>query len=370
LKRLLAHFKQAGSKMNFKTPVLVIGFNRPDLLSHVLNDNNLLDRKVYISIDGPRDSTEETSVNECVEKAERFKLRHLNTRIRTSQSNLGCKLGVSAAIDWVFNYENEAIILEDDVVPNDFFYVFMDKMLHKHRENHDIWQVSGHCALPSELESMNIYLSQFPQIWGWATWKSRWEKYDRNLESWSGTFLLNSGANLLVNKSTALSEYWAMRLNECKSGFDTWDYQWVYSMWVNSAWALSPGRSLCANQGFDERATHTKNADFKHRDRSIASTAHVDLTQKPEFNSQLEEVVSYISYGIMPSKDNIHYRSIRKAALKDQLLRIASLRNPILIAKKIFWTTFYVLRIDRILNALGIWRWLRKINGLLFKPRH
>jgi hypothetical protein len=356
--------------MNFGAPVLVIGFNRPDLLSQVLSDENLLTRKVFISIDGPRNSKEATIVDECVALANAFKSSHPKTFVRTSERNLGCKLGVRAAIDWVFLSESEAIILEDDVVPTDFFYTFMDEMLESNRDNHNIWQVSGHCALPEYLESSKIYLSEFPQIWGWATWKSRWQKYDHDLDSWDGALPNYPIRNLLVNRSIPLAEYWIQRLNECKAGFDTWDYQWVYSMWANSALAISPGLNLCANQGFDERATHTKSSDHKQRDRSVSSAAHLDLTQIPEFDSQLDEVVSYVSYGVGLSKTNVHYNRIQKMARIERLRRLFISRSPSYIFKKVFWSLWNSLQIYSILNALGVWGFLARAKKLFIKPRH
>lgn len=357
--------------MTTTNPILVIGFNRPDLLSQVLSDKNFLNRRVYISIDGPRNSKETSLVHECIEIANKFMARHPDSFLQTSKGNLGCKKGVSTAIDWVFKQENQVIILEDDVVPNDFFYVFMDEMLKKHKENYDIWQISGHCALPVDLESTKIYLSQFPQIWGWATWKSRWEKFDRNLENWAGTFLFDSAPYLLVQKSADLGKYWTDRLNECKSGFDTWDYQWTYSMWANSAWAISPGQSLCANQGFDQRATHTKSTDHKKRDRPIKTAAQVDLTLDPDIDTQLEEVISYISYGIAVPKDNVYYKYIKKAIRKELLRRITTNRKLIpLTIKKLFWISWDLLQIFKVLNALGLWKLLIQFKKLFIKPRH
>lgn len=356
--------------MSTNAAVLVIGFNRPDLLSQVLRDKNLITRRVFISIDGPRNSAEAAAVHECVAIAHMFNSTHPDSFVRTSDKNLGCKLGVSGAIDWVFQTEDEVIILEDDVVPNDFFYVFMDEMLEANRENHRIWQVGGHCALPGHLESNKIHLSQFPQIWGWATWKNRWQKYDQSLESWTGSFPMNSATNLLVNGSRPLNQYWTQRLNECRAGFDTWDYQWVYSMWANSALSISPGRNLCANQGFDERATHTKSADYKQRDRSVSAAAHVDLTQIPEFDSYLDEVVSYVSYGVGLSKDNVYRKRIQKIERRVRLRQIFESRSLSLLFKKAFWLSWNSFQIFRILNALGIGELLVRTKKLVMKPRH
>jgi hypothetical protein len=39
---------------------------------------------------------------------------------------------------------------------------------------------------------------------------------------------------------------------------DTWDYQWVFSIWANSGLSIVPKRNLVLNIGFHEAATHTK----------------------------------------------------------------------------------------------------------------
>jgi hypothetical protein len=169
-----------------KNSVLIIGFNRPDLLGKLLENKNLCDRTIYISIDGPRTLEEAVSVNMCVVLAKEFSTQNANVRLQFSEKNRGCKQGVSSAIDWAFESENALIILEDDIVPSDKFFEFVDHELFIHKDNLEIWQVNGHSALPQFAEFPGTFLSIYPQIWGWATWKSRWVKYDRNLDSWEG----------------------------------------------------------------------------------------------------------------------------------------------------------------------------------------
>jgi GT2 family glycosyltransferase len=112
---------------SLKTPVVIIGFNRPDLLSSVLSNRNLADRRVYISIDGPRIEEEANVVQESIKVASAYLEIHPAGKLQFSSINLGCRRGVTAAIDWAFSFEESLIILEDDIVPSDFFFYFINE---------------------------------------------------------------------------------------------------------------------------------------------------------------------------------------------------------------------------------------------------
>ena len=42
-----------------------------------------------------------------------------------------------------------------------------------------------------------------------------------------------------------------------RRGLDTWDYQWVFCRWVNSALTIVPCVNMIQNIGFGPNATHT-----------------------------------------------------------------------------------------------------------------
>ena len=64
-------------------------------------------------------------------------------------TNLGCGLAVSTAIDWFFSYEEEGIILEDDCLPSDSFFHFCDFMLDYHRNDQNIFLIGGYNKMQS-----------------------------------------------------------------------------------------------------------------------------------------------------------------------------------------------------------------------------
>jgi hypothetical protein len=51
---------------------------------------------------------------------------------------------------------------------------------------------------------------------------------------------------------------------------DTWDYQWVFTILINSGLGITPNNNLISNIGFNEDATHTKdmNSSSSNRQRT------------------------------------------------------------------------------------------------------
>lgn len=239
-------------------PVLVIGFNRPDFLEKTLQGLLFLDRKIYISIDGPRNSHDENKVKKTIEIAEEFsKLNDTETKIRVNRSNLGCRLGVQAAIDWFFEFEVSGIILEDDIDFDIKFLDFCDANLKIYEKENRIFTISGNNFV-SEIVTKTLVLSRIPHVWGWATWKSRWEMYDREINNWNPNVwpAWFQELELPIRYKKILSGYF-FSISEFKT--DTWDYQLIYTSLKNNLVNIHPKFNMNSNIGFNLSATHTKN---------------------------------------------------------------------------------------------------------------
>src|SRR5690606_32538012 len=99
--------------------------------------------------------------------------------------NVGCKLGVSGAIDWFFEQEEMGIILEDDCLPDVSFFSYCQDLLVRYRDDHRVMVVSGSNYHPGKtFGKSSYYFSQYPHIWGWASWRRAWEKYDLEMGSY------------------------------------------------------------------------------------------------------------------------------------------------------------------------------------------
>ena len=181
-----------------------------------------------------------------------------------SEINLGCGERVISGLNWAFSLVEEAIILEDDCLPDLSFFPFCQELLERYRGDGRVAYISGSNLLgwygkPAD----SYYFSRIGGIWGWATWRSEWQRYDRHLSDWPE-----------IRKRQILEEvfdepkavvFWTQIFDVMyeNTGPDTWDYQWVYTQLKNNGLAIVPGVNLIANIGFGEGATHTTEEDSR-----------------------------------------------------------------------------------------------------------
>lgn len=240
-------------------PVLIITFNRPELFRDLLQKvMRYQSGQIYIALDGPRANNEA----DAKARAEILKvIKSYETRIPLQvliqERNLGCKLGVSTAISWFFSQEDSGIILEDDCEPNEDFFEFCSTMLREFAANREILSIGGYRAsiFPSFRGSATF--SRYPQVWGWATWKDRWNLYDVNLSGAETQELARILAqDLGINRWAA--QYWTRRFQSVRAGkIDTWDYQLTYQSLMGKHLNVLPPKNLIRNRGFDQRSMHT-----------------------------------------------------------------------------------------------------------------
>jgi hypothetical protein len=284
-----------------ETAILIIGFNRPRLLKKLLSTVPLSNtRKIYISIDGPRTPIEAIKVNQVRAVVEVFvrKNPRMQIKYRFSEQNLGCKLGVRSAIDWAFDNEDSLIILEDDVVVSSEFFTYMDYFLYHFESDLQIWHINGFSPLLPPYKHQISYLTKFAHVWGWATWKNRWLHYDRDLLAYQpGKLFLAESLTINPLSEEALS-FFEKNLIACKNGFDTWDFQWQFSMWIKGGFAISPGERLSGNSGFGPTASHTKFAGFQGLNLPPAKKIsgqyrNVDVSKQSDLLEHLHEAIIF-----------------------------------------------------------------------------
>ena len=283
-----------------KTAVALIIFNRPDTTERVfLEIAKVRPPKLLVIADGPRSDRlgERERCNAARAIIDRVDWP-CDVLTNYSEVNLGCKDRVSSGIDWVFSQVEEAIILEDDCLPNVSFFQFCEEMLDRHRHDERIGMISGTNFLDNSIEiDESYYFSKYMTIWGWATWRRAWKSYDVNIEFWpklrSDRFL----DSRIILKTER--EYWYRVFERVYDGIiDTWDYQWVLSNWAQSRLSVVPHVNLISNIGFRADATHTaslsihsdiKNEQIifplKHPDHVFANSKADVFSARAQFTS-------------------------------------------------------------------------------------
>jgi hypothetical protein len=240
------------------TPVLLIGFNRPDLTRKVLNQISLVQPKeLFFAVDGPRRKSDRAHV---IAVRKTIKLIDWPCTVKTnfSPKNYGCKLGPVRAMNWFFSQVNQGIILEDDVFPDKSFFWFCEELLKKYQNNYQIGSISGNNFSPISDRHSSYTFSRYTQTWGWATWRRAWQKYDINILGWPEKRKSSWLRSIL--KSPLNVMYWKLVYDSVYSGdlSTVWDYQWTYACWNNKLLTVIPNQNLAINIGIGiPGATHT-----------------------------------------------------------------------------------------------------------------
>jgi hypothetical protein len=237
--------------MRLKTPVLLLIFNRPEQTLKVVEQIRLQQpTQLFIAADGPR-SGKPGEAAQC-EETKQAVLQQIDwdcdVKTLFRINNQGCGKAVSNAIDWFFEQVEEGIILEDDCVPDPTFFSFCTDMLEYYRNDEKIMHISGTNYQMGHIRGDgSYYFSRYAHIWGWASWRRAWKKYDYTLEKYKS--LPQEGLNKRLR--TDLQHIYDKKI-------DTWDIQWFMTVWFNKARTVIPNTNLIRNIGYGKQATHTK----------------------------------------------------------------------------------------------------------------
>lgn len=247
--------------MALETPVLLVGFNRPDdmadLISHLRPH---APSRLYVAVDGPRPHVKgEAELVAQTQDTQRLVDWDCEVQTLFREENLGCGRGVSGAISWFFEHEEAGIILEDDIRPDASFFPFVTELLERYADDPRVWAVSGCNFVPPEYHTGNASyrFSTMPHIWGWATWRRTWEKYRWDIPNWSRD-LPPRELWRAVDRSPATYLYWAGMFSlMAKHRVDTWDFQLVAAAMANGGLTATANTNLTENVGFSGDSTHT-----------------------------------------------------------------------------------------------------------------
>lgn len=249
------------STPSLNTAVLFIVFNRPSNTTRVFEAiRNARPLHLYITSDGPRVGNKDD-----IEKVAKVRQIVSNVdwpcevKFMFHNENLGCQFGPKSGIDWLFQNEEQGIILEDDCLPNLSFFLFCEEMLTRYKTNNSIMSITG-TNITSGIEFEHDYfISHYALMWGWATWRRAWSRYDSSLSEWENLKKTGWLRNMPIG-SIPFQKSWTNTFDLTKklgNKATWWDYQWIYSCWLNNGMTIAPASNLIRNIGHSIDATHT-----------------------------------------------------------------------------------------------------------------
>jgi hypothetical protein len=261
---------------NIDIAILLIAFNRPDAARKVLECIRFArPTRLYIAADGPRINDDDDVIACQLVRALKDEIDwDCSVKTLYSTTNLGCKNGVVAAIDWFFEHEEEGIILEDDILPCQAFFSYCHIMLEKYRLSTNIKAILGFNYFGQGVKSNSYFFYEGFYPWGWATWRRSWLEYSaENFDT--EIFKVLKGQSVAHRN---LYNSLELNLSLIKAGIlDTWDYQFMYMLVKTRGLVIAPHANLTKNIGVNGAHSFNHMLNFDYGLLDIDNIQHPQL---------------------------------------------------------------------------------------------
>lgn len=308
----------------FNTPILFLIFNRPDTTQVVFNAIKKIKPKyLFIAADGPR-SGNESDKEKCKEARNIIKQIDWDCEVKTlfKDENLGCGKAESKAMNWFFENVEEGIILEDDCLPTDSFFMFCQLMLEKYRNNNHVGSISGTNYLFGYHDyEYSYYFSKHAYFWGWATWRRVWNLYNFNDSIFPNKFYLRK----YFNNSLSYDYYLDMFENFKYNNIDTWDVQMNATLITNKLYQIIPISNQISNIGINGT----------HNSKHISSSIKMSIKNIDFKNMKYHSDLLYDKNLDLISINNIVYKVNNDSKIKILIRKIIGRKN-INLLKRIY----------------------------------
>ena len=235
-----------------ETPVLFITFARPDYARQTWEGIKAAKPKTlyFYSNKGRVEKEGEIARNEEI----RSYIKEidwdcdLHTWFRDECVNVYDSL--KGAIDWLFNNEEQGIVLEEDCVPTLGFFSYADQLIIKFKDDRRVWFISGDNFINYNPGGYDYIFSHHSQIYGWASWKDRWDAIDwklTNLDMFLDdgyVYYLFPKAKIAHDRKSVMrsAKEWLLK-TQC------WDGIFYANMLMNNSLSVFPKENLITNIG-------------------------------------------------------------------------------------------------------------------------
>jgi hypothetical protein len=280
----------------FKTPILFLIFNRPELTKKVFEKiREVRPTYLYVAADGPRfdypDDKQLCSLSrQIVEEGIDWPCE---VKYLFRNENLGCGLAISGAISWFFNQVEHGIILEDDCLPNSSFFSFCEEMLVKYAHAENIGAISGTNFFNSISTGNSYAFSYYGGNWGWATWRRAWLQFDLDVLNLAYHptrefyFLDNRFKN--KNQVLGLKNLFRSVISNQNLVNSTWDFQWFFIRLKNNLISIVPSVNLITNIGLDGGTHFKKEESINNKNKYYSKTSEIVTPLNHPFSIEIDE---------------------------------------------------------------------------------
>jgi len=235
------------------TPVVFIVFNRPEPTRRVLmRIREVRPSRLFVVCDGPRahvptDADRVAEVRGIIERGVNWPCE---VQKNYAATNMGCRERVISGLNWAFSLAEEAMILEDDCLPDLSFFPYCEALLARYRNTPEVMHIGANNFQGWRRRTTKSYFfSKYNHVWGWATWRRAWQCLDAEAACWK-----NPEQRAIIERrfdSPEERDFWVPI-------FDSLTSPETLTCWSHGGLATYPSVNLVENIGFGADATHTQ----------------------------------------------------------------------------------------------------------------
>lgn len=239
-------------------PIVLFAYNRPEHTARALRSLAAADMAestdLIIFCDGPKETPDDAERTAKVRAACRAATGFRSVRIEERERNMGLAANIIDGVGKVIGERGRVIVVEDDLIVSGFFLRYMNAAL-DYYEGRGVFSVAGYSPdieIPKDY-GVSTYMMHRNCSWGWATWRSRWEKVDWSVGTFD-TFIRDSRRRRAFNECG--NDLSPMLLRWKIGEINSWSIRFCYAGFLCGEPTVYPRKSLVRNGGADGSGTN------------------------------------------------------------------------------------------------------------------
>ena len=237
-------------------PIVLFVYNRPwhtHQTVEALQKNELANEsELFIYSDAPKNEETQSKVKEVrdyIKTVDGFK----KVTIIEREKNWGLANSIIDGVTKIVNEYGKVIVLEDDLVTSPYFLKFMNEALEFYKDELKVWHVSG-WNYPIKTDGLgDVFLWRLMNCWGWATWKNRWQYFEKDTDRTISEFSKDEIKRFNINGA---EDFFGQVTANYKKKINTWAIFWYATIFKKDGLCLNPTQTFVENIGHDGSGVH------------------------------------------------------------------------------------------------------------------
>jgi len=274
---------------------------------------------LFVFCDGPKNEAN-SKTHEAIKQVRalvKSKSWCKTVTVYESESNKGLANSIVEGVTQIVNQFGKIIVLEDDIVTARGFLRYMNEALDLYEHEDNVMHIGSYLPYTNSYKKLpETFLSRFMSCWGWATWKSSWQR--ANFDTRELYEQLNNPKVRYDFNLEGVLNFHEQLENNINGSIHTWAIKWFTSIFLCNGLCLYPSHSLTKNIGFDGTGENCNLLDVKEREggRDFIKVSKIKIEESSVGKQYFKRFYRYGSDTSFGKQLKIAYSRVRYQLIK------------------------------------------------------